>query len=264
MNRRDFLAAAAATTTVTTALQSTGAESPATSREYYELRRYHLRRGPRQRVFEDYVRNAWLPGMERLGIGPIGVFQTALGPGSPSMYKLIPYRSMEEFVETPGRLRADPAYQDAGKEAIQAPATDPVYLEAESWLLGAFSGMPKIEVPSQKREGKGRLFELRTYQSHNKRANLKKIQMFNEGEIAIFRRAGLNPVFFGETLVGSHQPSLTYMLVFDDADAREKAWSKFGGDPEWRKLSSTEGYRDPEIVTDISNVLLRPAGYSQI
>lgn len=32
--------------------------SPATSREFYELRRYHLRRGPKQKVFDDYLRNA--------------------------------------------------------------------------------------------------------------------------------------------------------------------------------------------------------------
>ena len=39
---------------------------------------------------------------------------------------------------------------------------------------------------------------------------------------------------------------------------------EFGGDPEWRKLSSTPGYTDPEIVSNINNVLLRPASYSQI
>jgi len=40
--------------------------------------------------------------------------------------------------------------------------------------------------------------ELRTYESHSKKANLKKIEMFNTGEIAIFRRAGLSPVFFAK------------------------------------------------------------------
>jgi len=38
--------------------------------------------------------------------------------------------------------------------------------------------------------------------------------------IAIFRRAGLQPVFFGETLIGAKMPNLTYMLVFENMAAR--------------------------------------------
>lgn len=268
MNRRTFLAASSAATaaaaTLSPANSATAAENAAGPRELYELRRYHLRRGPRQKVFEDYVKDAWLPAMGRLGIGPIGIFHVMLGPESPSMYKLIPYKSAEEFISTPGKLRDDAEYKKAGADAINAPASDPTYLRVESSLMGAISGIPKLEVPPQTKEGKGRIFELRTYESHNKRANLKKIEMFNEGELSIFRRAGLTPVFFGETLVGPRQPNLTYMLVYDDLTARDKAWRTFGGDPDWKKLSTTPGYTDPEIVTDISNVLLRPAAYSQI
>ena len=50
----------------------------------------------------------------------------------------------------------------------------------------------------------------------------------------------------------------------DAMAAKDAAWSKFGTDPEWKKLSTTPGYTDPEIVSNISNVLLRPAPYSQI
>ena len=37
-----------------------------------------------------------------------------------------------------------------------------------------------------------------------------------------------------------------------------------GGDPEWKKLSTTPGYTNPEILTNITNVFLRPTAYSQI
>jgi hypothetical protein len=260
MNRRDFLATAALASTA----GAFAAESGTAEREYYELRRYHLRRGPKQRIFENYLREAWLPAMGRIGIGPIGVFHVMLGPESPSVHLLIPYKSLEQFGAVGARLREDAAYKSAAAEAGDAPASDPVYVRAESSLMVAFSGMPKLEVPTQKKEDKPRVFELRIYESHNKRANLKKIEMFNEGEIAIFRRTGLTPVFFGETLIGTRLPNLTYMLVYDDLAARDRAWRSFGGDPEWRKLSSTPGFTDVEIVTDISNLLLRPAAYSQI
>ena len=59
-------------------------------------------------------------------------------------------------------------------------------------------------------------------------------------------------------------PNLIYMLVHENMAGREKSWDDFRTDPEWRKLSQTPGFTDPEIVTNITTVFLRPAAYSQI
>ncbi len=88
--------------------------------------------------------------------------------------------------------------------------------------------------------------------------------MFNKGEIAIFRRVGLTPVLFGETILGSRMPNLTYLLVFDDDKARTEAWNRFRTDPEWQKLRAIPEYEDKRIVSKITNKLLTPAEYSQI
>ena len=279
MNRRDFItttssgtvaftAGATAVSTLTLALapkaEAADAAPAASTREFYELRRVHLRRGPRQKIFDDYLRDAYLPALGRQGIGPVGAFHVMVGPESPSVWILTPFKSLDEFAALSGKLRVDDEYKKAAAEIRSLPASDPAYVRNESWLLGSIASVPKLEVPAQTKAGKGRVFELRTYESHSKGANWKKIEMFDIGETALFRRAGLAPVFFGEALVGSRLPSLTYMLVFDDLTARDEAWRTFGGYPEWKKLSSTPGYTDPEIVTDISNQLLRPAPYSQI
>ena len=128
-------------------------------------------------------------------------------------------------------------------------------------MLAAIEGMPKIEKPDTT---KPRLLNLRIYESHNERAGKKKIEMFNKGEIAIFKRVGLTPVMFGEALVGSALPNLTYLLTFPDDDARKAAWGKFGPDPEWVKLKSIPEYADKEIVSHITNVILTPTSYSEI
>jgi len=128
----------------------------------------------------------------------------------------------------------------------------------------AFAGRAKMESPAVAAKTQSRIMELRTCESHSKKANLKKIEMFNTSEIAIFRRAGLSPVFFGETMIGSRMPNLTYMLTFENMAAHDKAWAAFSADPDWRKLSNTPGYTDSEIVTNISNIFLRPTAYSQI
>ena len=82
------------------------------------------------------------------------------------------------------------------------------------------------------------------------------------GELALFRRVGLQPVFFGRDLVGPGLPCLTYMVVFADAAAREKAWATFRDHPEWVKMRDDPRYA--ETVSSIDSALLRPTDYSQV
>ncbi len=63
-------------------------------------------------------------------------------------------------------------------------------------------------------------------------------------------------------MVGAGLPSLTYMLVFANLAAYDKAWAAFREDPDWVKLRGLPEYQD--IVSTIDNVLLRPTDYSQI
>jgi hypothetical protein len=268
MKRREFLtssAAAAGLGTLLTGANAGAQESGAPiAREFYELRLYHLRRGPKTELFDRFYKDAALPAMNRAGVDRIGVFNLSVGPESPTMYVLLAHKSMDSVATLADRLAGDADYQKAGAEFINAPATDPSYVRVESSLMAAFAGMPKLEIPALSGGNKTRIFELRTYESHSKKANKKKIEMFERGEITIFRRNGLQPVFFGETLIGARLPNLTYMLVFENQAAHDKNWSAFAADPEWKKLSHTPGYTDGEIVCNISNVFLRPASYSQI
>ena len=58
--------------------------------------------------------------------------------------------------------------------------------------------------------------------------------MYNDGEYPIFKRAGLNPVFFGEVIAGDKLPRLTYLLTCGSMEARTKGWGAFVADPEWK------------------------------
>jgi hypothetical protein len=87
--------------------------------------------------------------------------------------------------------------------------------------------------------------------------------MFNQGgELAIFARCGMTGVFFGQTLIGSKLPSLTYMLSFSSEQEQKKAWDTFRNDPEWKRLSKADEYKD--AVSNVTNLILRPAAGSQI
>jgi len=133
------------------------------------------------------------------------------------------------------------------------------YVRMEITLLRAFGSMPEVEGLTPEPGKPPRVFELRTYESNNPVTLRQKIGCLKKGgEIAIFRRVGLTPVFFGETIAGRNMPNLTYMLVYDSLAAREKSWAAFGADPDWQKLRTHPGWTDPEIVSNISNILLRP------
>ena len=233
-------------------------------REFYELRLYHLRRGPKTELFDHFYKEAAIPAFNRAGIRKVGVFSVTVGPESPTMYVLLTHKTLDSVATTMDRLADDAEYQKAGAEFINCPSADPSYDRVESSLMVAFSGMTQLQVPSLGEQNKGRIFELRTYESHSKKANRKKIEMFNKGEIAIFQRHKMNPVFFGETLIGARLPNLTYMLAFTGQADHDRGWSAFGGDPDWQKMRTQPGYTDAEVVSSITNVFLRPTGYSQI
>lgn len=229
-------------------------------RQYFELTEYHTHVGARRSRVADFYRDVALPALSRLGIGPVGVFTVTYGPTRPSLFVLVPHDSLESVLATPARLLEDDAYRRDGASFLEAPLSDPAYVRKERQLLVAFEDMPRIEVPTQE---ESRIFELRVYESHSERAGQKKIDMFNGGgEIAIFRKTGLMPVFFGETLFGPHIPNLTYMLSFDHMQARDEAWATFIADPDWISLRDDPQYAD--TVSNISDIILRPTPFSQI
>lgn len=229
--------------------------------EFYELRVYSLKNSTQQKLVEDYFQNAAIPAFNRLGSKNIGVFTEQQPEGQSKLYAIIPYDSIKDFMNVTDKLANDEVYLQAGSAYLNAPATEPAYERIQSSLLKAFAGMPKLQAPGNK----PRIFELRRYESASEAAGKKKIDMFNNvGEIAIFKRVGLTPVFFGETIIGELRPNLTYMLTFDNMEEHDKRWKAFGSDPEWKRIKAVPGYEDAQIVSHITRTFLVPASFSQI
>ena len=230
-------------------------------RHFFELRTYALKEG-KQEILDNYFQSALIPALNRFGIKQVGVFYETPAPSPATSLALliIPYHTLDQIGAAAMALTADAEYQKAAAPYMATQAIDPVYDRIESSLLHAFETMPQLEVPAKR----GRLFNLRIYESHNEAASKKKIEMFNRGELAIFKRTGLTPVMFAETLAGTLMPNLTYLLVFPDDDARKKAWDTFRADPEWLKLKAVPEYADKEIVLKVTNRLLTPLPYSEL
>jgi hypothetical protein len=260
VDRREFLAASAVA--AVSPLPRLDAFAQAASRQYIELRRYHLLPGAKQRAFSTFIGDVAIPVMNRAGVGRVGAFTVVYGENAPSLLLVLTHPTLESVASLRDKLAADAEYARAGAAVLDAPLSDPAFVRVESTLLHAFESMPVLEPSAGAGTATPRIFEVRTYESHSDRAALNKRAMFNAGEVPIFRRTGLTPVFFGETVVGAKMPSLTYMLTFKDMAARDAAWAAFSQDPDWKKLSGDPQYR--ENVSAITDIILRPTSYSQI
>jgi NIPSNAP len=267
MDRRKFLAASLASAAAAGAPLSYAHESQEAAaqggREYYELRRYHLLT-PQRKLADDYFRGALVPGLNRMGISPVGVFNVSIGPQGPSMYVLIPSTSVETLVTADTRLAQDAEYLKAASDFLNAPAKSPAFVRMESSLLQALAGAPKLTIPAATAQHSPRLFELRTYESSTDQDHKAKVAQVNEGEIPIFIKAGFWPVFFGDTLIGAQMPNLTYMIGFTNLAERDKCWDAFRSAPETKVLFAQPKYTFEDLVSNVNNTVLAPAAYSQI
>jgi hypothetical protein len=266
MKRREFLKTSLTVSTLAglsqASLSASAAESHGTNREYYEFRAYRLKAGAKSDLLEAYLEKAAIPTWNKLGIKPVGVFTEREPKEAPSVYVLIPYPSVDAFAKAALALNADEDYQKAGLEYLQSPKDKPAFDRIDSWLMLAFAGMPRLELPSYSRERKPRMFEIRTYESYSEVKAFKKVEMFNSGEIDTMREVGLGPVFYGQVLVGANLPHLTYMLSAENQEEHKKHWDAFGKHPVWNKLKNDPQYAD--TVSRITNYLVVPTAFSQI
>jgi hypothetical protein len=275
MKRREFIKGSVAASMMATVdmdtINSFAADATSRGQEYYELRAYQLKDGAGRELLDKYLEQALIPALTRLGSRPVGVFSQAERTGAASgteqrapnaLFVLIPFATLKAFTTLSTDLQSDSAYQKAGEPYLQVTKSHPAFERIDSWLMLAFAGMPKLELPAYCREKKPRFFELRTYESHSEVKALKKVEMFNAGEIDIMRDVGLGPIFFGETIIGQGMPQLTYLLSAETEDLHKEHFNGFRKHPKWDKMKNDPQYAD--TVSRIKNWFLIPTAYSQI
>jgi hypothetical protein len=263
LNRRRFLSASLATSAVTLAPGAGAQPAPSQGREYYLLRRYFLQSGPQNGLTEHFIADALIPALTRRGMGPVGAFSVNIGPETPTCCVLIPSHSLEDLATLDLALAKDAEFLKVAEPFWNAPAPAPAFVRSDSTVLAAFEGWPRVTPPPQT-AGAKRVYQMRTYESPSYRDHVRKVEMFHSGEFDIFKAAGFRNVFFGDTLVGTRMPSLTYMLSFDDLAELNAHWAAFSGNPDWKKLSADPKYALESIVSNITNLILSPMSCSQI
>jgi len=234
----------------------------AADRYYYEIKLYHFKTQQQEDRVDNYLQNAYLPALHRLGIKNVGVFKPlASDTLGKRLYVFIPFKTMKQMEALDEQLIADHQYLTDGEDYINAVYNDMPYTRIETMILRAFPKMIAPAVPELTANKADRIYELRSYESPTEKYNLNKVSMFNDGdEVALFKRLGFNAVFYSEVLVGSHMPNLMYMVTFNSMADHDRLWKAFGNDPYWKTLSTKPEYQNN--VNHIDAIFLHPAAYS--
>jgi len=177
-----------------------------------------------------------------------------------SVFVLFSHDTPEAALAINKKLLADETFLAAAAPILEAPMREPLYTTLKSTLMTGFELCPAIEVPTLAED---RVLQLRYYKSYNFERNAAKVHMFDVGgELALFRKTGMNPVFFGDTVFGDFMPNLTYMLGFENEETRKAGWKTFVESPEWAGMKDLPLYKN--TANTITNILLKPSPGSQI
>lgn len=232
-------------------------------RELYQITVYHFRNDAQEKMLDNYLQNALLPALHRLGMLQVGVFKAFANDTATDkvLYVFTTMQSLDFATKLPLKLQSDKSYQEASAEYTNAAYTSPPYSRMEIILLQAFPLAPKMQIPLLKAAKKDRVYELRSYESATEKIFANKVQMFNEGdEIGLFKRLNFNASFYATVIAGSKMPNLMYMTSFENMADRDAHWKSFVEDPHWKRISTMPEYQKNVSHADI--IFLRPAEYS--
>ena len=232
-------------------------------REFYQLKTYILENEKQEELTDDYLRNAYLPALKRMGINNVGVFKVRSNKFTIAnkIYVLIPFKSLDHLYSLDIALTKDESYNLAGASYIKAPHDNAPYQRIESVVLRAFKDMPMMQPSAVEGPREDRIYELRSYESPTEAIYRNKVDMFNAGgEVVLFEELGFNAVFYAAVLSGDKMPNLMYMTTFKDQESRDELWKAFGSAPKWKEISAMPKYQNN--VSHIDRMFLYPTEYS--
>ena len=271
MERRQFLQASLVASGLTSSEKpfSAAGQGDKPNQQFIQLRHYSLTPAGDMKLCDNYLRDALIPAANRLGIRPIGVFNTWFGPqGFTDKWLILPGPSVEVLANLDTHLSDDRAYLKLGEPFLNAPVNQPPFSHLETSLLRTMTAFPRVSVPESMAKSPTRIFELRTYVQPTHRSHELKVSLFQEGgEAASLEKDGFPAVFYAVNIVGSgipgaSLPSLTYMWVYDSLATRQKAEEVWMNDPMVHALMNDAKYAN--IPSTITNIIMRPTPYSQL
>jgi NIPSNAP len=265
MNRRRFLGSALAGVGATTAItrDAVSASAVGEGRLFYLWRHYELAPGVGGQACDEYFRDALIPAANRLGVRPIGAFNSWFAPTDAlGKYLLLPSESVEVLATLDARLAEDAVYAAAAQQFLAAPVAQPPFVRMASSLMHAMPRFPKLTIPERLAMKPGRIFEFRIYEQPTEKAHAAKMDMFQNGEDDFLRKVGFSAIFYAKNVIGERLPSLSYMWIYDSLEQRQRAEEAWVASEDRAALFANPRFAGSNSI--FGNIILRPTAYSQI
>jgi hypothetical protein len=132
-----------------------------------------------------------------------------------------------------------------------------IWLIVAIFLLGFWLG----KTIQGRAEGKGRIFELRTYTASEGKLEALHAR-FRNHTTKLFQKQGMTNVGYWIPTDPPHsQNTLVYLLAYPSREAAKKSWEAFNKDPEWKKVKE-ESEVNGRLVNKVDSIYLEATDYS--
>ncbi|MCP5120308.1 MAG: hypothetical protein GY953_56660 [bacterium] len=227
---------------------------------FYVFDRFYLKHGTQLGRFHEFAKNTLLPMLASIHTGPRIVFEAIVAEHMPQVATIFGVSSMDEYFRIHEKMASDEEFIRAFAAWEDGPEQPAEHYS--STLLEATDYSPAID--SDARATEPGIFELRVYHSPSQRQLAALNERFAGPEIRIFHRVDIHPLFYSETVFGPWMPSLVYLIPFASLAERERAWSAFAADPDWRKVRQESIDRHGNIASVVQMTLFKAADYSPV
>src|SRR5690606_12123045 len=122
------------------------------SAAYFQLKVYHFQNNEQEMVIDQYLEEAFIPAMHRLGFSQVGVFKPTENQSKDDklIYVLFTADKLDQFARLDVELANDSQHTEKGKAYLLAAHDNPPFSRLETILLRAFEGMKQLSTPKLK------------------------------------------------------------------------------------------------------------------
>jgi len=114
-----------------------------------------------------------------------------------------------------------------------------------------------------KAQSNDRVFELRTYTTHQGRLDALHTR-FADHTMRIFEKHGMTNIgYFSPQESPLAENTLIYLLAHGSREAADASWAAFVEDPEWQVVAE-DSQRDGRIIEKLDRIFMDPTSYSQM
>lgn len=221
----------------------------------YELRHYTAPDTTTLGALVNWFGEQTVPAWEAAGVRIVGAWTVEVGQ-APRFTIILAYDDLNQRMEQNSTFLASDAWKAASAAAFN-PSTSLVSgIDTAILQPTPYSADPLAFQSS----GRG-IWEERVYRAKDVRTAARVNQRFTEHTVHLFEKHGITPVAFWNVIIGADQPSLYYLVRYDDLAQRQPAWAAFRSDPDWQKAYA-ESEADGPLLLRTTSTLLMPTPFS--